>query len=364
MARVTVAESQRIARTSRGIRMFRFEMGKLYHILFLGEQHEGSKEPIMYMNPTHNVRKDGSGFEVRCANQENNISDVVLLDEEGQLMLDPRTQKPLNDGTCPYCEVRQLFNEYAYAERDKWIKENPTASKDEIKEFTRKLFTKSVVGNLNQARVMLVAVFELDQNGKPLTDGEGNKIYTIQAMKFSEHRFNTKFLDQVKIKKMGLEDENDGGIAWHEYYFNFPNADNKMTSGKDMSISIVPTPILSSDEGLKEELKNELSKLDLDELEEQMFVFKLKSLDEMEKDVAPQRSRIQAIMSEEDIDEALEELGEDVVLDEEDIESVMGTANVGKEESEPKDTEKETKSAVGSESFEPDVTEEDIDKLL
>ena len=40
-------------------------------------------------------------------------------------------------------------------------------------------------------------------------------------MRFSEHRFTNKLLEQVEIVKMNLEDENDDGLAWHEYYFKF-----------------------------------------------------------------------------------------------------------------------------------------------
>jgi len=345
MARVTVAESQKIARSTKGVRMFNFEMGGFYHILFLGEKVGDRQEPIMYMNPTHNIKKDGKGFEVRCANEKHNISNVVLRDANGELMRDPRTGKPLNDGTCPYCEVRKLYNKYAFAKRDQWIKENPTASKEEIKKYTKKLFEKATVSDVSQVRVMLVAVFELDQKGKPLTDADGNKIYTIQAMKFSEHRFTNKLLDQVEIKKMSLDDENDGGIAWHEYYFKFPKADNKMLSGKDMSITPVASPILASDPGLRAKLEAEIAELDLDALEEQLYVFKLKTLEEMERDVAPQRSRIIAAMSDEDIAEAMEELGEEELVDEDDINEIMGEE-------------------VGSASFKLEVTDEDIDNLM
>lgn len=366
MARVTVEESQRIINISRGIRMFNFEVGRIYHVLFLGEKvgetPEGLplEEPILYMNPTHNVRKGNKGFEARCANEKFNISNVVLKDDKGQLMVDPRTGTPLNDGTCPYCELQKLFSKVAFKKREDWIAENPEASKKEIKEYTRKLFENAPVQQPSQARVFLVAVFELDAKGRVMADSEGNKLYNIMGMKMSEHRFDNKFLEQVEIKRMSLE-EHDKGIAWHEYYFKFPKNDqnSKMLSGKDLNVSAVPNPVLQSDPGLKEELIKKIEEIDLDELEEQIFVYKLKTLDEMNKDIAPLMSKVKENMTDEEIEQLKEELGEDSTVDDEEVKEIMGE-DIKKEVK----TENKVDTTSGESAFNVEVTEEDIESLM
>lgn len=340
MARVTVTESQKNLGKQKGLRMFSFEPGNLYHVLFLGEQIGDKLEPIIYMNYTHNVKKDGKGFEVRCANQEYNLDSVTLLNEDGTLMVDPRTGRSFNDGTCPYCEVRDLHEKYVFSQRDKWIKDNPAATDDQIKSQTRKLFQTVPVTQPTKRRVMLVAVVELDEKRKPVKDTDGNIKFTIQGMRFTENQFTQKLLEQAGIKQLNLEDENDGGIAWHEYYFNYPKSDNKMTSGKDMSITPVSNELIQSIPNFKETVEQELSELDLDELEEIMHVFKLKTLEQMERDIAPLKSRITEDMSDEDIAAALEDLGEDDTITDDEAENIMG------------------------EKFKTEVTDEDIENLM
>lgn len=352
MARVSVEQSQRIVRSSKGIKMFKFEPGELYHIIFLGEKVGETEdgqilwEPIMYMNPVHDVRKDGKGFRTRCANEKYNISDVVLRDESGKVLKDPRTGRPFNDGSCPYCELHRLYAEMVFAERDKFVSENPGISDKEVKNFLRKKFLKSPVTQAQQQRVFLVAVLEIDAKGKPITDTEGNKIYSIMGMEFSEHRFTNKLLEQVELVKMGLEDENDKGIAWHEYYFKFPKAENKMVSGKDMSITPVSSPVLKQDKELFKELVDEVEKLDLDALEDLMYIYKLKTIEEMERDIAPLMSLVRDNMSEEDIEDAKEVLGEDDVISDDDIEELIG------------------EDIKGEGAFKVEVTDEDIENMM
>ena len=59
-----------------------------------------------------------------------------------------------------------------------------------------------------------------------------------------------------------------------------------MISGKDMTITPVQFPILDSDEGLRKQLIEEVEELDLDELENNIYIYKLKSLEEMERDIS------------------------------------------------------------------------------
>lgn len=333
MARVTVEQSQKIARAGKGVKMFSFDIGKLYHVLFLGEkvgEDEQGKPiwaPILYMNPTHQVRGiQGGGFEVRCANKDLNTSNVVKTDKEGNLLVNSLTGRPINDGTCPYCELEKDYSKWVFKEREKFIKENPHATEKEIKDFTRKLFNRAPVSQAQHVRVMLVAIFELGNDGKVVTDRDGNKVYQIQAMRFSEHRFTNKLLEQVEIVKMNLEDENDDGLAWHEYYFKFPKNehDSKMISGKDMTITPVQFPILDSDEGLRKQLIEEVEELDLDELENNIYIYKLKSLEEMERDISLYRTKIDLSDDVEDIEDVREGFEDDEEITGEDVKNIMG----------------------------------------
>lgn len=334
MARVTVAESQKNTGPQKGLRMFSFDPGKLYHVVFLGENLGGKEEPILYLNYTHNVKKDGKGFEVRCANQDYNLDDVVARDESGELVVDPRTGKAINDGTCPYCEVRELHTKYVFQKREQWIKDNPGATEDQIKSQTRKLFQAVPVTEPTKRRVLLVAILELDEKKKIVKDENGLPKYTIQGMRFTENQFNRKLMEQVEIRKMSIEDDADGGLAWHEYYFNYPKSDNKMISGKDMSITPVATELVRNNPDFKAKLQEEIENLDLDELEEMMYVFRLKTLEQMERDIAPLKSRISEDMSDEDIQEALDELGEEDIISDEEADKLMGKGQIDTDVSE------------------------------
>ena len=356
MARVTVEQSQKIVqKTGKGVKMFSFDPGNLYHVLFLGEQvgvdEKGSPlwEPIMYINPTHQVRGLATkGFEVRCADANLNTSNVILTDKEGNLLKNPVTGRVLNDGTCPYCHLEKDNAKWVFKQREKYIDEHPEATEKEIKSYTRKLFEKSPVRRADQIRVFLVAVFELDSKGKPVTDREGNKVYQIQAMKFTEHRFTAKLLEQVGLVTMNLEDENDKGIAWHEYYFKFPKTDSKMTSGKDLTISAVQYPILASDPGLKDQLLDEIDEKDLDALEDQIYIYKLKNLEEMERDIALYRTKIDADLDEDELQDIREDFKDDDELTDDDVRDIMGESiDQSKDDSEV-----------------DDITDEDIKNLM
>jgi len=319
MARVTFEQAQKFVRSTKGIKMFSFEPGKIYDVIFLGtpvEGKEGKYEPIMYMNPIHTIRKDGRTLTVRCANEKYNISNVVRRDENGEIAIDPVTKKPFNDGTCPYCEVNKIYGNMIFKQKEKFLTEHPDATKEEIKEFFRTKFSKVPVSAFTPTYVYLVAVLEVGANGKVSTDSEGNKQYEIVGMKFSEHAIKNKLMAQVELARMGTNDPNDDGIAWHEFYFRYPKPDPnkfrpdqiKQQSGKDLTISVVNNPVLKSDPEFFEELKTEVSKLDLEAIEEQITIYKLKTLDEMERDVEVQMSLIKENMTDEEIEEAKQKM--------------------------------------------------------
>ncbi len=360
MALVTVKALEDHEKSLKGVRTFSFEMGKLYHVLFLGYK-AGEKdgkdlfEPVLFSNPTHNFRKEGKNITVRCAKQRNNIDSVTLTNEDGSLMKDPRSGRVLNDGTCPYCEVMTLYNKIMFAEREKYISENPSLSKDEIKDYTRKLFSNKPVAEIITSRTLLVAVFELDTKNKIVKDDDGNPSYNIMFMSMTPNRWQNKFMEQVELMKMGLEDEDDSGIAFHEYYFKFPKIDkhsserqNKMESGKEMSISIVQNPVLPSNENMKKELAEKVEEMskNFDTLEQNIIGYRLKTLEEMERDLAPLRSRINESMTEEEINEAIKELQEEEVTDEE----IRDLTDFKEEEPE--------------EDEDSEITDDDLEKLL
>lgn len=362
MALVTVKELEKHEESLKGLRTFSFEMGELYHILILGYV-AGEKNgkpiinPVLFSNPTHNIRKDGKTLTVRCAKQKNNIDNVILMNEDGSLMKNPRTGQVLNDGSCPYCETMALYNKVKFREREKYLEENPGLSKDEIKNYTRELFSGKPVQDATISRTLMVAVFELDDKKRPVKDDQGNPSYNIMFMSMTPNRWKNKFMEQVELKKMGLEDENDDGIAMHEYYFKFPKItkynnerQNKMESGKEMSISIVQNPVLSSNDELRSELIDKVEEMsgNFEVLEQNIMGYKLKTLEEMERDLAAYRSRINESMTEEEIKEVLNEI-QDEELSEDDIKELADFAEEEPENEDNKDKE---------------ITEDDINKLL
>lgn len=307
MVRVSVDESNRLAQQSKGISMFSFETGKQYLVIFLGEQVPGETysdgkpvyRAIMYMNPTHNVKgANGKGYEVRCANKQLNFdsNSVVKVDKEGNLLIDPVSKRPVNDGTCPYCIMVKDYSNYVFKQRELYMKKYPDATEKQVKAFTKKMFDKSPVKAAKKnTRVLLAAIIETDTQGNPLRDTDGNIRYRIQAIKFSENRYNTKLLPQVQVVRRQL-DPKDDGLAWHEYYFYFPSTERKNESGMHMSISFNPNPILPKNPQLFKSLLKDVKELNLDELENQIYIFRLKSLAEMERDIALYRSKLDEIM--------------------------------------------------------------------
>ena len=382
MALVNVDERQKFVRSTKGVRLFKFEMGKIYHMVFLGrevekdEEGESIFEPILFVNPVHTIKKDGKSLQVRCANQNKNLSNVVLTNEEGELLKDPKTGRVLNDGKCPYCELRNLYLDWRNKKVQEWEEKNPNASKKERRELFDKLKEKEPVSKIDQQNVIFAAIFELDNNKIP-EDSEGKKLYNIQGVKMSDYMFNDKFLPAVEIKRMEIENPNDKGIAWHEYYFKYPKKDNKRDAGRDVSISPANKKILEKDPDLFEELKEEVEKLDLDAIENQIFQFRLKSLDEMERDIEPQMSVMREEMSDEDLEKAKEKLGEEKTATDDDIKNIAGVEEESDEsddskESEGKEKMKEDESeeeeleeeVSGEDAFDTGIDDEEIDELV
>lgn len=352
----------------KGLKMFNYEMGKRYHVIFLaetvGQDNEGNDiyEPLQYRTVVHKIGPKGQ--RVRCANIENYVElgqeSVLRLDENGKPMIDPRNNRPFNDGTCPYCEAFDLARQKIAADWAEKEKSDPNISDKERKEFFKNAYSKSAVTDVEYHNAFMIAVLEMDGN-KLATDADGNKKYEIVGMEMTEARFQKKLMEQVQISKLGEDEGNtNDGLCWNEFYFNYPEAKSKMESGKDMTISLCPRPILATDKTLFGKLKEEVQNMDYDEVENMMFAFRLKSIEDMEKDLSQYMSVVRTDMTDEEVEEAKDKVYQSDAVTAEEIKKVMQDTAATQPATPVENKPVENTEAKGADLF----TESDLDKLL
>lgn len=274
----------------KGFRMFKNEVGKRYHIIFLAEtvgqrlDNSDIYMPIQYRTVMHKV--GNKGVKVKCSNidlyKDLDPQSVLRKDADGNV---------LNDGTCPFCEADKLFKKKIFANFDEFKANNPGFTELEKKAFFKSQYNKQVIKDPEFHNAFLVAVIPY-VNGQPEVDETGNIRYEIMGMEMTESRFTKKLAPAVDVAKMGALHPDDDGISWGEFYFNFPFANtgdpnkDKQEAGKDLTISSAPRRLLDSNPTLFAKLKEEVAQLDFDAIEETMYVFKLKTLEEMERELA------------------------------------------------------------------------------
>jgi len=350
----------------KGLKMFNYEMGKRYHIVFLAETVEQDDEgkdiyePLQYRTVIHKIGPKGQ--RVRCANIDNynelGAESVLRMNEDGTPMIDIRNGKPLNDGTCPYCEAFNLARQKIAEEWAIKEKNEPNISDVDRKKFFKDSYAKSPVTDVDYHNAFVIAVIEMDGN-KLATDADGNKKYEIVGMEMTEARFQKKLMEQIQISKLGEEEGNtNDGLCWNEFYFNYPESKSKMESGKDMTISLCPRPVLVTDKTLFSKLKEEVKNMDSDEVESMMFAFRLKSIEDMEKDLSQYMSVVKPEMTDGEVEDAKNKIYQPDAVTADEIKEIMQdkAATATETSATPvKDTV-----AKGADLF----TESDLDKLL
>lgn len=314
-----------------GIPYFKWEPGNRYKILF--PILKDDEDVFMYQSPVHDTNIGGQYRQYRCINEkyqihENGASQVIKVDENGNLMTDPTTGRVLNDGNCPICELDYLYRQHVGSIMDDWEKENPDATKDEKKKKWRELFDKNPVkgvintdkdGNRNivTTTIALGIVFTLDDKGKYVLDKEGYPVFEVNQFNFTSARFR-KIMSAIDLQSEYAPESikaitDESGLAWRELILDFPEGD-KTTSGKEMTATVVPNGFsaIEKTEGFVEKVQDNLpSEEELSKSFGNLNSVKVHSIPELEKALQGRLKQYRDLMSDEELADLDESLAED-----------------------------------------------------
>jgi hypothetical protein len=314
--RVTMAKSEEMARSLRGLRRFKGVPGNRYRIIFPVDA-DGNE--YLFATPAHQINLGKIRGRARC------IKDYI---PDGDI-IDKTTGKPKWDGSCPYCEVMQLFAKIRNMKMEQFKAENPEATDKEQKEYYKELSQSQPAGRVELQRGFLVAVIQTDATGKTPVMVDGKPAFDIMFLPMTENQFSKKFRDNVLFQI-------DNKLDFTEVFFTFPEGD-QMQSAKDLSMSLVVGQSLVTEE-LKKDIIEQIESLDLNTIEDKVLSFKPETLAEINRKLEPVQNRLTSGLTDEEKENLATQLASSaVVIDEEDI-------------------------AKLAEGFDDDISEEDTDE--
>lgn len=317
--RVTMAKSEQLEQEMKGLRKFTWEPGRTYKIIFPVDE---NGHEILYAVPQHQINLGKIRGKSRC------VKDYFQYEDDNEtLKLDPVTGEPLNDGTCPYCELGMISRKKINADMDAWREANPDATEKEEKEKFKELIKPIPVGIPELGRGFIVAVVQTkDVMGmEPVLVGEGDNkrpAFEIQFLPMTTNQYETKF------KKALMQ---YGGVVNNtELVFSYPEGD-KMTSAKDMTINPSINPVLNTYPALKDDIAEAISKMDLDEVENLVFNFKPETVVAIRRKIASVREQWWSELSDEQKEELADRIEDSLVTADtatiDDVISSFGASN-------------------------------------
>lgn len=345
---------------------FKWDMGKKYKVVFPTLQ--GENDVFAYMEAAHKVTINGRFSTARCVSAKYQVSEdsklaVVRRDENGDFAKDPSSGRILNDGSCPLCEMEYLYRQWVFTEVEKFKAENPNATDKDVSARYKELFDKAPVepshkrnnetGEIEIAttKVLLGVVYTLDENNKYVTDAEGKPVFEVKVFNLSDSRYK-KILNVAEGNKEYISNEleaitDEYGLAWVEFSFDFPKADDKADSGKNLTITAVPSgrSAVETYPGTKEAIQEVLGDgTKYEEMFENLPSLKVRSIPELENMLAGKLSEYREKMSKDEKEELVERLS----ADEKVITSEEASELLGKAVAESKAVDKES---VGEDAF-------------
>lgn len=350
-----------------GLPFFTWEMGKKYKIVFPTLQ--GERDVFAYMEAVHQTMINGKFGKIRCVNAQYQVSDeskaaVVKVDENGEFLKDNASGRVLNDGTCPLCELEYLYRQFVFHEVEKWKAENPDATDEKISAQYKALFQKSPVDpvakknkdgelKINTTKILLGVIYKLDEKNNYVLDKEGYPLYDIQVFDFSDSRYGKLHSAAENSKEYQSETianiTDDFGLAWSEFIFDFPLKEEKAQSGKDLTITVVPSghSAVEKYNDLVNKIQEELTDVEsFEKIFEGLPALKVRSIPEIEKDLQGKLQQFREYMTESEKEELDASLSEDEkYISNEDAEKLLD------EEVNGGSTFEEGKEASGEEAF-------------
>lgn len=296
--RVTMTKSDEMARSLRGLRRFKGVPGNRYRIIFPVDA-EGNE--YLFAEPAHQINLDRIRGRARC------IKDYI---PEGDI-IDKTSGKPKWDGSCPYCEVMQLFAKIRNIKMEQYKAENPDATDKQQKEYYKELSQSQPAGRVELQRGFLVAVIQTDATGKTPVMVDGKPAFDIMFLPMTENQFSKKFRDNVLFQI-------DNKLDFTEVFFNYPEGD-QMQSAKELGMSLVVGQSLVTEE-LKKDIIEQIESIDLETIEDKVLSFKPETLAEINRKLEPVQNRLTDGLTDEEKENLVTQLASNaVVIDEEDI---------------------------------------------
>lgn len=287
MARVSLVESEKMVNKLKGLRIFKFEVGETYRYIFPVDPL--TEEVILYATPVHQINLGAQKGTSKCV-------DGYVQYEPGttNLAIDPATGKPVNDGSCPYCEVLYLSNKIINIKMAVWREENPDASDKEVKEKFKELFSAMPVQKQKVQRGFIVARIATDKSGN-VSSSEGGVGFELGFLPMSENQYITRFKTALK--------QYDDKAEWAELLFAYPEASSKMESAKNLQIMPVVKSVLINNPDIKDAIMEAVGELDLDTIEEKVYTFRPESISAIERKLASKTSALVDSLTEEQKEE-------------------------------------------------------------
>lgn len=269
---------------------------------FMVVPYQGTDAPFIFMQETHEVFNEKYGYyvQVPCLKEhvryKKDANGNVMVDAEGNPILDrdPVTGRPLNDGTCPYCEVAKMEKQLASHKIRKYFEMNPNATKEQYSPIVKDIYSRVYVKDkLRLTAGIVVAVIKTDATGEePVFDDKGKIQFRLAVMKLTE----TQFEDKLK-----LAFEEAGQILGQEFTLNVPNKVDKTGAPdvKEAAKSMTFSPkfknlFVDKDPTLWERIKEEAKKITLDMVENEVASFKKETVIEAQAKLAGRKSVLNA----------------------------------------------------------------------
>jgi len=313
MARVTMIESEKMAQSMKGLRIFKSDVDVIYRYVFPVDE---NGEAIMYATPVHQINLGTQSGSSKC------VSGFVATDNNGDYILDPVSGKPINDGSCPYCETQLLCSKILAIKMDAFRELNPESSEKEQKEYFKKIVKDIPVNKPKIQRGFIVARIEADKTGQ-LVKGNGEVAnFEIGFLPMTDNQYEKKFKPALA--------QFDGVISWIELLFAYPQSESKMEAAKDMGIQPAIKKTLDTYPGTKQAIMDAIANIDLDSVEDKVFSFRSETIQAIERKLASKQSELVNSLTEEQKEELSRRI-EDKMINAEaaTLEDILNVGNDG-----------------------------------
>jgi len=296
MPKMTMAQSEKVEAELKGIRVFSAQKDSTFRYIFL-EDPMNPGEPLLGAEATHvlNLDANNKGRKVRC------LDGYVQVDSKGNYIVDRSTGKPINDGTCPYCEFRSMYKKLKDVEYDKYIAEHSELDDEEKKKVSQRIYGDAPVQKVSLLRLFCVAkIITDDKAGLTIKLKNGLPVYEIGVVTMTVNQF-------IKFKAAIAQEDSP---AWTELYFNYPDSDSVQSAARELAI----TPVRETKRTLymypelKARLEEEASKVDMDSIVERYSVFRPETIQTVERKLAAKRSSLIKGLSNEQLELIREDL--------------------------------------------------------